>query len=114
VLSRSRREGNGTGEIHRLDLGLPIERDLVVIVDGGELLLGDIDSGLGDKVDLAITKRFGKLELETRMARKRERGKTDLSLLKEIVEAVDGLVKPGGFNLALSERESAEERAREG
>lgn len=36
----------------QVNLGLAIKRDLVVVVDRRELLLGNVDSRLGDKVDL--------------------------------------------------------------
>jgi hypothetical protein len=39
---------------HRLDLGVVLEHDLVLVIDVAELLLGDIYSGTGDVVDFSF------------------------------------------------------------
>jgi hypothetical protein len=48
---RARLTGH-TGPTHRLDLGLGVKGDFVVVVNGRKLFLGDLDPGLGDEVDL--------------------------------------------------------------
>jgi hypothetical protein len=63
---------------HGLDLGVVLEHDLVLVVDVGELLLGDVDARFRDEEDLA--------------------------LFEERVEPVDGIVEARSADLALARR----------
>lgn len=68
---------------HRLDLGVVLKHDLVLVVDVAKLLLGDIHPGPGDIVDFSFLQLF--------------------------IEVVDGLVEPGSFDLGLDKQQDRDQ-----
>jgi hypothetical protein len=75
-----------------LNLSVITERNLVFVVDGVELLLGDLDSGFGDKEDLRVP---------STPFHNQEKYATYLSFLQQVVESVDSIIKTCRPDLSL-------------
>lgn len=75
-----------------LNLSVITERNLVFVVDGVELLLGDLDSGFGDKEDLRVP---------STPFHNQEKYATYLSFLQQVVESVDSIIKTRRPDLSL-------------